>query len=60
MKFYLEVYETMTERLIISKTIDFLDFESAEIWAKEHYNTDCYACVTEYSDNSSEVVNTFT
>ena len=38
MKFWLEVYERMTDNLIFEKEV--------EAWATEHFNYDYYACIT--------------
>ena len=46
MKFWLEVYEIMTDNLILEKEVEFNDEEEAETWAAEHFNYDCYACIT--------------
>lgn len=44
-KFWLEVYESATDHLMLEKEVEFESIEDAEIWAKENYNTDCYACI---------------
>ena len=46
MKFWLEVYEIMTDNLILEKEVAFNNEEEAENWAEEHFNYDCYACIT--------------
>lgn len=47
MKFMVEVYEDTCgrEHLIDEIEKDFDTEEDAEVWASEHYNTDCYASV---------------
>lgn len=45
MQFWLEVYESATEHLMLEKEVEFDSIEDAEIWARENYNTDCYACI---------------
>ena len=45
MKFWLEVYEIITDNLILEKEVAFNN-EEAENWAEEHFNYDCYACIT--------------
>lgn len=47
MKFWLEVFNIMTDDLLFEKEVEFEIQEDAEIWAHEQYNTDCYACISE-------------
>ena len=46
MKFWLEVYERMTDNLIFEKEVHFNNEEEAEAWMTEHFNYDYYACIT--------------
>ena len=46
-KFWLEVYGSTTDDLILETEIEFNSREEAENWADEHFNYDCYAYVTD-------------
>ena len=46
MKFWLEVYERMTDNLIFEREVEFNNEEEAEAWATEYFNYGYYACIT--------------
>lgn len=46
MKFYVEVYESSTDKLCEEFDKEFANEEEAEVWCSENYNGDTYAFAT--------------